>query len=107
MIRELGLDRHPAFARPDLAAGADETTAEADARYRARTASRLLAGLSVDPIEGTELLNITYVGTDPRPQQSGSSLKLPGTISRRGNKRLRTLLYMASLSASRYNSACS
>ena len=67
VIDELRLDRHPAFARsPSDGELADEASAEAEIRYRANTASRLLAGLSVRPIDGTELLDITYVGTDPK-----------------------------------------
>lgn len=41
-------------------------TAEDDARYRAGLAGRLIGGLTVDPIEGTELLNLSYVSTDQR-----------------------------------------
>ncbi len=66
VIDELRLDTDPAFARPARGEGDEAASAEADASYRAALANRLLGGLSVDPIAGTELLNITYVGTDGR-----------------------------------------
>jgi capsular exopolysaccharide synthesis family protein len=66
VIDDLRLDTDSAFGRPPRGGGDEAASAEADASYRAGLANRLLGGLTVDPIEGTELLNITYVGTDGR-----------------------------------------
>ena len=44
-----------------------------------------------------------YTGVTPSIRQSGTSLKSSGNISRKGNKRLRTILYMPALSAMKHN----
>ncbi len=49
---------------------------------------------------------IAFAGTNPKPKQSGTSIKKTCGISKRGHKTLRTKLYMAALTASRYNNAC-
>jgi transposase len=49
---------------------------------------------------------IAYAGLDPCQRQSGSSVHGQSKITKRGNKRLRRALYMASLSALRWNPAC-
>ncbi len=48
----------------------------------------------------------SFVGVNPSPFESGSSVKGRGSISKKGNSYLRKLLYMASLSAIRYNKSC-
>ncbi len=45
----------------------------------------------------------TYAGLAPVPKESGTSVRGRGAIGHGGNKRLRTALYMATLSATRYN----
>lgn len=47
-----------------------------------------------------------YVGINPNPRQSGKSVNGRGSISKKGVKYLRTKLYMASLSAGRFNPSC-
>lgn len=47
-----------------------------------------------------------YIGICPTYQQSGTSINIKGSISRNGNSQLRSLLYIASWSAIRYNAAC-
>lgn len=47
-----------------------------------------------------------FVGICPSYQQSGSSINIRGTISRNGDSNLRSLLYIASWSAIRYNQTC-
>lgn len=42
-----------------------------------------------------------YVGLDPQPYQSGSSVYRPTRISRQGNRRMRQLLYMGALGGTR------
>lgn len=47
-----------------------------------------------------------YIGICPTYQQSGTSINVKGTINRNGDADLRSLLYIASWSAIRYNQAC-
>ena len=47
-----------------------------------------------------------YIGICPTYQQSGTSINIRGTINKNGNSDLRSLLYIASWSAIRYNQAC-
>jgi len=47
-----------------------------------------------------------FIGICPTHYQSGSSVKGKSTIARRGDPHLRSLLYMATLSAIRHNQAC-
>lgn len=50
---------------------------------------------------------VSYVGLTPSIDESGSSVKKKGyKISKMGNPYLRQMLFMASLSASRYNNQC-
>lgn len=44
-----------------------------------------------------------YAGLNPRVHTSGTSVRKPGRISRRGNRNLRRALYMPALAAIRYN----
>lgn len=48
----------------------------------------------------------SFIGLNPSPRQSGTSIKGKGSISKKGNKYIRKMIYMATLSASRYNKAC-
>jgi succinoglycan biosynthesis transport protein ExoP len=65
VIRDLRLTEDPAFnpARSDFSA--DEATAAGDDRRTAQLAGRIVAGTEVEPIEGTELVEISYVSEDP------------------------------------------
>ena len=47
-----------------------------------------------------------YIGLCPTYQQSGTSIKIRGAINRNGDSELRSLLYIASWSAIRYNGPC-
>jgi transposase len=47
-----------------------------------------------------------YIGINPSPRMSGTSVRGRGAISRKGNGYLRKLMYMAALSACRWNSSC-
>ncbi|NME72992.1 IS110 family RNA-guided transposase [Flammeovirga aprica] len=49
---------------------------------------------------------ICYLGTNPREYESGSSVKKYKGISKMGVKDARKILYMAALSAKKYNTAC-
>jgi transposase len=48
----------------------------------------------------------SFIGLNPSPKQSGTSVKGKGPISKKGNKYIRKMIYMATLSASRYNKSC-
>ncbi|WP_250238548.1 transposase [Cardinium endosymbiont of Oedothorax gibbosus] len=47
-----------------------------------------------------------FIGLAPSYEHSGSSIRKKGHINRHGNSQLRSLLYMASWSAIRFNKAC-
>ena len=49
---------------------------------------------------------IAFAGLDPSAKESGSSVHGQSCITKRGNKRLRKALYMASLSAKKCNISC-
>jgi transposase len=69
------------------------------------TASWLLVGtLNFALCAGPDSLT-AYAGLAPVPRQSGRSLRGRARIGHDGNGRLRTALYMATLSAARYNPA--
>ncbi len=69
------------------------------------TASWLLVGtLNFALCPGPESLT-AYVGLAPVPRESGRSVRGRPSIGRDGNGRLRTALYMATLSAARFNPA--
>lgn len=48
----------------------------------------------------------SFIGLNPSPRQSGISLNGRGIISKKGNRYMRKMFYMAALSASKHNSAC-
>jgi len=69
------------------------------------TASWLLVGtLNFALCAGPESLT-AYVGLAPVPRESGRSVRGRPQIGHDGNGRLRTALYMATLSAARFNPA--
>ncbi len=69
------------------------------------TASWLLVGtLNFALCAGPEALT-AYAGLAPVPRESGRSIRGRAAIGHDGNGRLRTALYMATLSAARYNPA--
>lgn len=47
-----------------------------------------------------------YIGICPTIEQSGSSINIRGHINRNGDENLRSMLYVASWSASKYNKSC-
>jgi transposase len=68
-----------------------------------RTAILLLTELAVlDPSMTVRQL-VAYAGLDPRVCESGTSVQKPPRISKRGNARLRAILYMSALSAIRHD----
>jgi len=68
-----------------------------------RTAILLLTELAVlDPTMTVRQI-VAYAGLDPRTYDSGTSVHRPVRISKRGNARLRAVLYMNALAAIRYD----
>jgi transposase len=95
-------------------------------RQRAAAAASLAADVArLDAIQGVGLLTaaivlaepwglgpgltpaqaVAYAGLDPRPRESGASVRGASHISKTGNARLRQALFMAALSAARHNPA--
>ncbi|MBN2260753.1 MAG: IS110 family transposase [Clostridiales bacterium] len=48
----------------------------------------------------------SYAGVNPRPYESGSSVKKKGGISKKGCPLIRKIIFMGSLSAKKYNNSC-
>ncbi len=80
-----------------------ETQSSLHARYRrlqtvrgiaARSAIRLLGELATMPADMSPRQCVAHAGLDPRQHQSGSSIDRPARISKRGNRYLRSALYM-------------
>ncbi len=93
VIDELGLDSEGAFAPAASPAKADAGySAAEDEHYRASLANRILSNLRVDPIEGTELLDIHYIGTDPELVQRITNGFADAFIDFGINKRRETLV---------------
>ena len=49
---------------------------------------------------------VSYIGTNPKINDSGTSVKGKGNIEKKGNKYIRSKLFMTALSTSMYNPAC-
>lgn len=62
----------------------------------------ILAELCVLPSDMTDRQWVAHAGLDPRHHESGSSVHKPQRISRTGNPRLRSALYMPALSAAQH-----
>ena len=65
------------------------------------SATKLLAELSSLPEDMTPKQWVAHAGLDPRPCESGSSLRSPRRISKQGNARIRRALFMPALVAIR------
>ena len=63
------------------------------------SATKLLAELSSLPEDMTPKQWVAHAGLDPRPCESGSSLRSPRRISKQGNVRIRRALFMPALVA--------
>lgn len=71
-----------------------------------RTALALLAYLGTLHRFESHKQVVAYMGLNPVPMDSGTSLQAPRHISKQGNARLRTLFYLCALSAKRHNRVC-
>ncbi len=70
-----------------------------------------LTGVILGKLKGFESFDTSkevtsFVGTCPSVYQSGTSVKGRGKISKKGNGYMRTILYLCSLSACKYNKSC-
>jgi transposase len=63
----------------------------------------ILAELAMLPSDMTDRQWVAHAGLDPREIESGTSLRLPPRISKRGNKYLRAALYLPARVACRYD----
>ena len=68
-----------------------------------RSALYLLGELAVMAKDMSARQLVAHAGLDPRPIESGTSVHKPRRISKRGNSRLRHILYMTALVASRHD----
>lgn len=66
------------------------------------SAIAILAELAMLPADMTERQWVAHAGLDPRQVESGTSLRLPPRISKRGNKYLRAALYLPARVACRF-----
>ncbi|CAN5581974.1 IS110 family transposase [soil metagenome] len=71
-----------------------------------RTATALVAYAGDLSGFGSPRQLVAYIGTNPARRYSGTSLHVNGGISKQGNRHLRTLFYMAALTARRHNASC-
>ena len=71
-----------------------------------KSASQILGELAVLPPELEPRQWVAHAGLDPKPRESGTSLRKPRRISRTGNARLRRALYMPALVARRWSPHC-
>jgi transposase len=69
------------------------------------TADLILAEIDIDHFQTAPQL-AAYIGITPQHFQSGTSVNKPATISKQGNARLRSGLYMPAVVAQRYNPPC-
>jgi transposase len=105
------LDTQIAEVETELAAVIDQETAWTDAIRRLQsipgvgqlTAAWIVVGTLNCTLCATAEQATAYAGLAPMPRESGSSLHGRATIGRGGNRRLRTALYMATLSAAQHN----
>ena len=70
-----------------------------------KTASLILAELNIDDFDSARQL-VAYIGITPQQFQSGTSVNKRASISKQGNARLRSGLYMPAMVAKRYNLPC-
>jgi transposase len=62
----------------------------------------VVSTLNLTTCSGAKQL-VAYAGLAPMPRQSGTSIQKPPGIGHSGNRRLRTALYMATLTGARFN----
>jgi len=66
------------------------------------SAIAILAELAILPPDMTDRQWVAHAGLDPRECESGTSLRMPPRISKRGNKYLRSALYLPARVACRF-----
>lgn len=67
-----------------------------------KSAISILAELAVLPSDMSDRQWVAHAGLDPRQFESGTSIKMPPRISKRGNKYLRSALYLPARVACRF-----
>lgn len=86
----------------------DELRGKRDLLLSINGVGETLAAVILAELPGPELLKssaqaVAYAGLNPRKFQSGTSVNLPTRISKIGNAKLRTALFMPAMAAIRYN----
>jgi transposase len=86
----------------------DELRGKRDLLLSINGVGETLAAVILAELPGPELLKssaqaVAYAGLNPRKFQSGTSVNLPTRISKIGNAKLRTALFMPAMAAMRYN----
>lgn len=90
----------------DTAFASERALLESIAGIGPKTSRAILAALGdMSQFENHKQV-AAYVGINPVPRQSGTSLRPRAHISKQGHAGLRTLLYLAALSAKVHNPAC-
>jgi transposase len=69
--------------------------------FAAISSMKLLAELTLLPADMRAPQWVAHAGLDPRAYQSGSSINRPRRISKQGNSRIRSILFIAALTAVR------
>lgn len=108
-IKQLQRRKATMQARAAQVIWSDEALAE-DARlidtapgFAAHSASQLLAELAPLPADMQASQWVAQAGIDPRPGDSGTSVRSARQISKQGNARIRAALFMPALVAIRHN----
>ena len=86
----------------------DELRGKRDLLLSINGVGETLAAVILAELPGPELLKssaqaVAYAGLNPRKVQSGTSINLPTRISKIGNAKLRTALFMPAMAAMRHN----
>jgi len=71
--------------------------------FAALSSMKLMAELSALPPDMLAAQWVAHAGLDPRAYESGTSVNRPRRISKQGNARIRSTLFMAALSAVRHD----
>lgn len=108
-IKQLQRRKDAMQARAEAVIQSDEQLA-ADAHlidsvpgFAARSTSRVLAELALLPADMQAPQWVAQAGIDPRPGESGTSVRSARQISKQGNARIRAALFMPALVAIRYD----
>lgn len=95
--------RAEAVIQSDEQLAADAHLIDSVPGYAARSTSRVLAELAPLPADMQAPQWVAQAGIDPRPGESGTSVRSARQISKQGNAHIRAALFMPALVAIRYD----